>query len=171
LTGACEAVIVVVPAVLVVELYVPGADHLTAGAETRSGSVRAGLAALDAEATHVLIHDAARPLASSALVGRVIEGLRTGAAGVVPVIAVKDSLRTVDGESVDRTGFVAAQTPQGFELDALRRAHESGSVATDDATLLDRLGADVVHVEGESTNLKITEPHDLAIAEVLLRGC
>jgi 2-C-methyl-D-erythritol 4-phosphate cytidylyltransferase len=169
LRSACETVVVVVPAPMSGSLRVPGADVITPGGATRSGSVRAGLAAVGGAATHVLVHDAARPLASAALVGRVVAALSDGAAGVVPVVAVKDSLRTVDGASVDRTGFVAAQTPQGFEIDLLRRAHESGTVATDDATLLDRLGARVVHVEGESRNLKITEPDDLAIAEVLLR--
>jgi 2-C-methyl-D-erythritol 4-phosphate cytidylyltransferase len=171
LTPACEAVVVVVPPEYAATLTVAGADAVTAGGPTRSSSVRAGLAAVGDGATHVLVHDAARPLASGALVGRVVDALAAGSAGAVPVVAVKDSLRTTGGASVDRTAFVAAQTPQGFEIGALRRAHQTLSVATDDATLLDRLGASVVHVDGESTNLKITEPHDLAIAEVLLRGC
>lgn len=170
LKPSCEAVVVVVPDHVTSSIEVPGADVITAGRATRSGSVRAGLAAVGDGATHVLVHDAARPLASAALVDRVVAALRAGAAGVVPVVPVKDSLRTTLGASVDRTAFVAAQTPQGFEIEALRRAHRSQSVATDDASLLDLMGAPVVHVDGESINLKITEPHDLAIAEVLLRA-
>ncbi len=166
---SCDGV-VVVPASLISEVDVPGVEAIVSGGETRSDSVRAGLAAVGNDATHILVHDAARPLASTALVTRIVDALATGAAGVVPVVAVSESLRTVDGDPVDRARFVTVQTPQGFEVGALRSAHASTEVATDDASLLDRLGLGVVHVAGEATNLKITEPHDLPIAAALLHG-
>ncbi len=165
-------VVVVVPqdrwSDLCVELADLPVDAIVPGGATRSDSVRAGLAALGPEATHVLVHDAARPLATPALAERVVDALAAGAAGVVPVVPVTDSLRTVEGEPVDRSRFVAVQTPQGFRLDDLREAHRSDQVATDDAALLDRLGLPVVHVDGETANLKITQPHDLRLAEALL---
>lgn len=170
LAPVCDGIVVVVPADSVAETKVEDADAVVGGGATRSDSVRAGLAALGPGATHVLVHDAARPLATPALAVRVLEALRNGASGAVPVVDVSDSLRTRDGKSVDRSRYVAVQTPQGFALEALRAAHASGEVASDDASLLDTLGLEVVHVDGESTNLKITDPHDLQIAEVLLHG-
>lgn len=168
LRPVCRGVVVVIPPELIDDIEIPTADRVVAGGADRSASVRAGLDAVAQDATHVLIHDAARPLASVALASRVLAALVDGAAGVVPVIAIGDSLRTTAGEAVDRSGFVAVQTPQGFEIGALRSAHESAPSATDDAGLLDRLGLAVRHVEGEVTNLKITEPHDLLLAKVLL---
>ena len=140
---------------------------LVAGGGSRSASVRAGLAALPGSATHVLIHDAARPLADHALIQRVVDAL-AGAEAVVPVVPVTDTLRRLTGGSANRDEFVAVQTPQGFELTALRAAHADGSEASDDATLIDALGGHVVHVEGDSSNIKITSPHDLVVAEALL---
>ncbi len=168
LREACEGVIVVVPQPLVGTIEIEGVHAIVAGGESRSASVRAGLGAIGAGATHVLVHDAARPLASAGLVERVTAALASGAAGAVPVVAVSDSLQTVDGEPVDRGRYVAVQTPQGFQIGPLRQAHANELSASDDATLLIRLGLSVCHVEGEPTNLKITEPHDLRIAEVLL---
>ncbi|MCP3988031.1 MAG: NTP transferase domain-containing protein [Actinomycetia bacterium] len=168
LQEACEGVVVVLPQPFVGQIEVEGADAVVAGGADRSASVRAGLSAVGAGATHVLVHDAARPLASAALVERVRGALEAGAEGAVPVVAVSDSLQTVDGVPVDRSRYVAVQTPQGFEIGLLRQAHASNPSASDDATLLARLGLSVCHVEGELTNLKITEPHDLHIAEVLL---
>ncbi len=164
----CGGVVVVVPPSVVSGLDVGPRVTVVAGGTTRSASVRAGLAAVPAEATHVLVHDAARPLATPELSQRVVAALAEGASGAVPVVAVADSLRTVEGEPVDRSRFVAVQTPQGFEIEALRRAHQGDDVASDDASLVDRLGLEVVHVEGETTNFKITQPHDLQVAEVLL---
>lgn len=168
LRSACSGVVVVVPAGLVDEIIVPSADRVVGGGSDRSASVRAGLAAVSRAATHVLVHDAARPLASAVLVARVVAALEEGATAVVPVVPVSDSLRTVEGEPVDRSRFVAVQTPQGFSIDALRSVHASGSSATDDASLLSHAGFEVRHVEGEASNLKITESHDLRLAEVLL---
>ncbi|MDH4365327.1 MAG: 2-C-methyl-D-erythritol 4-phosphate cytidylyltransferase, partial [Acidimicrobiia bacterium] len=139
-----------------------------AGGHTRSDSVRAGLDALPVSASHVLVHDAARPLVTAEVVGRVRDALAGGAVAAVPVMPVTDSLRMMEGRAVDRSGLVAVQTPQGFRVDVLRLAHSEGDTATDDASLVDRLGLTVVHVEGDPTNMKITDPHDLRIAEVLL---
>lgn len=172
---ACEAVVVVAPPVAIdgpqaEGLQFDGLATVVPGGASRSASVRAGLAAIGRDATHVLVHDAARPLASPSLCRRVVDALQAGAVAVVPVVAVSDSLRTIDSEPVDRSRFVAVQTPQGFDVDVLREAHRLGGDASDDATLVDQLGRRVVHVEGEATNLKITEPHDLRTAEVLLHG-
>ncbi len=160
-------VVLVVPASEAERTDLPG-DVIVAGGASRSASVRAGLDAVPAQATHVLIHDGARPLVSAAIVDRVTAALAAGADAVVPVIPVTDTLRDVTGHAVDRSQFVAVQTPQGFELSILRRAHGADADATDDATLIDQLGGSVVHVDGEPQNLKITQPTDLSLAEVLL---
>lgn len=150
------------------ELSDTAADVTVTGGATRSDSVRAGLDALPATATHVLVHDAARPLVPDETSDRVVGALRDGADGVVPVVPVTDSLRTTEGVSVDRAGFVAVQTPQGFRVEALRAAHDGGADATDDATLVSQAGGDVRHVDGDPVNMKITDPADVRIAEVLL---
>lgn len=169
LRAVAEGIIVVGPP------FLGAADDLgvecrVAGGAERSDSVRNGLAALPDEATHVLIHDAARPLVPPAVVRRVVEALASGADAVVPVVPVVDSLRRVDGPAVDRTGFVAVQTPQGFRAEVVRQAHESGLQASDDATVVEQLGVPVTQVEGHDDNIKITYPRDLAVAEVLARS-
>ena len=141
---------------------------VVAGGASRAESVRAGLAALPGDATHVLVHDAARPLTSPELVQRVLAALESGADAAVPVVPVTDTLRTVGGNPVDRSGYVAVQTPQGFDLDVLRAAHSEGGEATDDATLVSLNGGTVVHVDGDVRNIKITVSQDIPIAEALL---
>lgn len=145
-----------------------GADVVVAGGATRAGSVRAGLAAVPPDAGIVLVHDAARPLASPSLFGAVLEAVRAGAEAVVPGVAVIDTLRDRNGGVVDREGLVAVQTPQGFRAEVLRRAHARGADATDDASLAEAIGAVVTVVPGEPWNLKITAPSDLAVAGALL---
>ncbi len=165
--SVCEQVVVVVPEEAASQL--DRADvTIACGGQTRTESVRNGLAVLDGATTHVLVHDAARPLASPAVVGAVVSALTDGAAGAVPVVPVTDTLRRRSGGHVDRDDYVAVQTPQGFDLPTLRRANESGLDATDDASLLDLLNIGVVHTMGDPANIKITVPHDLALAEVLL---
>lgn len=135
----------------------------------------AGLAVAPAETTYVLVHDAARPLASADLVRRVIERLRVGdVEAVVPSIAVRDTLKHVSGDvvdrTIDRTDLVVAQTPQGFTFEALVRSHEANDGdATDDAVLVERSGGSVVIVAGEDHNLKVTYPGDLAVATALAK--
>jgi len=147
---------------------VAGADEVVAGGATRSASVRAGLAVVPTGAEVVLVHDAARPLATAGLYERVVDAVRAGADAVVPGVPVHDTLRRLGGGVVDRDEVVAVQTPQGFRAEALRAAHLSADDATDDATLVERGGGRVVVVEGEPHNLKITGPDDLAVAAALL---
>jgi 2-C-methyl-D-erythritol 4-phosphate cytidylyltransferase len=144
-----------------------GADAAVAGGSTRAASVRAGLAAVPERASIILVHDAARPLATVMLYERVIGAVRLGADAVVPVISVTDTLRTLDGAAVDRDELVAVQTPQGFTASALRAAHRNEPEATDDASLVSAAGGTVVTVEGDRWNLKLTEPSDVVVAVAL----
>lgn len=149
-----------------------------AGGATRQDSVRNGLAAL-AEAAgpgdRVLIHDGARPLLSPALIDRVIAALDT-APGAIAALPVVDTLkRAQDGlaaATIERDGLWRAQTPQGFDLAAIRAAHETaaGQALTDDAAVADAAGLDVRLVPGEEDNLKITTEADLQRAERMLAG-
>src|SRR6185295_12179646 len=145
------------------------------GAATRQGSVRAGLEALASRAPEiVLVHDAARPFASPALIGRAITAAaKSGAA--VPVIAVADTVKRVDAAgtvtgTVDRAQLRLVQTPQAFRfatlLDAHRRAHAAGrDDFTDDAALAEWAGMKVATFEGEAGNVKLTTNEDFARAE------
>ncbi len=146
------------------------------GGDRRRDSVAAGLAAIDDDAGFVLIHDAARPLVTAKLVRSVIERLLVGdVAGVVPVVPVRDTLKRVAGdyviETVDRSDLVAVQTPQGFDLAALRSAHAvADGDATDDASMVESTGGTIAVVDGDPANLKVTYPEDLAVAEALRSG-
>ncbi|MGB6464817.1 MAG: 2-C-methyl-D-erythritol 2,4-cyclodiphosphate synthase, partial [Xanthobacteraceae bacterium] len=147
------------------------------GGGSRPASVRAGLEALAASAPPlVLIHDAARPFLSGALVGRAIAaGKMAGAA--VPGIAIADTVKAIDGaaivaETLDRTRLRIVQTPQAFAfdliLDAHRRAAEAGLDSfTDDAALAEWAGHRVSVFEGEAGNVKVTTNDDFARAEIL----
>lgn len=154
--------------------WVRGLDvRVVAGGATRRASVARGLAALEAAAETVLVHDGVRPLASAALLRRVLEAARSG--GAVPVLELRDTVKEVEGDRVvrtlDRSRLRRVQTPQGFPREALERAHrEAGTEgpATDDASLLEAVGLPVRTVPGEESNLKITTPRDLARAERLL---
>jgi 2-C-methyl-D-erythritol 4-phosphate cytidylyltransferase len=143
-----------------------------AGGATRSESVRAGLAAVPADATIVCVHDAARPLASAELYARAIDAVVAGADGAVPAVPVADTIKVVvDGTVVstpDRSTLVAVQTPQAFRASTLRAAHADGGDATDDAALVEAFGGRVVVVAGEAANRKITVPDDLDRAREFL---
>jgi 2-C-methyl-D-erythritol 4-phosphate cytidylyltransferase len=158
------------PAGVVVVGEVPGGIP---GGARRRDSVAAGLAVLPEGATHVLVHDAARPLATAALVRAVLTRLAVGDVdGVVPAVPVADTIKRIAGERIVetmvRSGLVAVQTPQGFRLEELRAAHDADDTdASDDAELVERHGGSVVFVPGEGSNLKITYPADLAVAEAL----
>ena len=168
---ACSGVVLVVPADCV-DAYQGRALRVVAGGPTRPSSVRAGLAAVPAEAEVVVVHDAARPLASERAWDAVVAAVLGGADAAVPCVPVTDTIkeRGDDGRLVtlDRGRLVAAQTPQAFRAEALRAAHSSVAETTDDAALVEAMGGRVVEVLGEATNLKLTEPFDLAVAEVLL---
>lgn len=141
---------------------------VTAGGATRSESVRAGIAAVPDEAEVIVVHDAARPLATGALFTAVTSAVAAGADGAVPVVPVTDTVRHTDNVPLDRSRLRAVQTPQAFRADALRRAHEEAPEATDDATLVESTGGKLSLVDGEPDNLKITTPGDLGVAEALL---
>jgi len=150
------------------------ADAVVAGADTRAGSVRAGLAAVPDEAEVVVVHDAARPLASVALFEAVVDAVRRGADAAVPGVAMADTVKAVDGvtvtETLDRSRLVAVQTPQAFAAGALRRAHAGNGEGTDDAALVEAVGGRVVVVPGEAANAKITTQYDLLVARALVDG-
>ncbi|MHB1138494.1 MAG: IspD/TarI family cytidylyltransferase [Microthrixaceae bacterium] len=168
--AVCDGVVLVLPAASLgsSDAAVPGATTVVAGGATRADSVRAGLAAVPQDAGVVLVHDAARPLASVELFRRVDSAVRSGARVVVPATAVVDTIRRVDGGVVDRDTLRAVQTPQGFDAELLREVHATGAEGTDDAGLAEVLGVEVVLVEGEPTNLKLTGPEDRIIAAALV---
>jgi 2-C-methyl-D-erythritol 4-phosphate cytidylyltransferase len=166
----------------VVVVLAPGAPwqapvgvSATSGGATRSDSVRAGLALVPADADVIVVHDAARPLASRRLFATVIDAIGAGADAAVPALAVVDTLKRLDDnqrvvETVPRAGLVAVQTPQAFRADVLRAAHDTEAVDTDDAALVEAAGGVVVAVPGERRNLKLTLPDDLELAQALVEG-
>jgi len=148
---------------------------LTAGGAERQDSVRIALALVSAESDVVVVHDAARPFASPRLFGESIRAAYL-AGGAIAAIPVSDTLKQVDGDAIvataPRIGLYCAQTPQAFRRELLARAHDEATrdriAATDDAELVERLGARVAIVEGSSLNFKITTRDDLAIAQAVI---
>ena len=165
---AADAVVVVVPADRAGDPE-PPASVVVAGGDTRSASVRAGLAAVPDDAEVILVHDAARPVPVPGVWKRVRDAIEAGADAAVPAIPVADTLRDLAGGTVDRGRVVAVQTPQAFRADALRRAHVGEPEGTDDASLVEAVGGRVVVVDGDPANIKITTPLDLSVAELLCR--
>jgi 2-C-methyl-D-erythritol 4-phosphate cytidylyltransferase len=148
-----------------------------AGGATRQESVFNGLQAVPAGTTHVLIHDAARPCATPALRDRVLDALKQHDA-VIPVVPATDTLvrmrgRRVEG-IVERRDIAAVQTPQGFRIDLILRAHReaktAGRESSDDGSLVLALGEPVATIEGERGNIKVTYRDDVAMAEAILQG-
>ncbi len=178
-----DEVVVVVPAAIASDppAWLRRPDvRLTAGGATRRASVRAGLAVLT-DAAVVLIHDAARPFVSAELVGRLARAAADGP--VIPVLELPDTIKRIGpadegGPSIrvqatlDRDHLRAAQTPQAFPCELIRRLHEAaaadGIEPTDDADLCERAAIDVRTVPGERFAFKITHPEDLAMAEWLV---
>lgn len=150
---------------------------LVAGGAERTDSARAGLAALPAECRIVLVHDGARPFAERDVIDAVVAAAREGK-GAVPALPVSDTLKRIDDGSpaivgtVPRDGLWRAQTPQGFPRALLEEAYAraDGAPATDDAALVEALGAPVVIVPGSTRNLKVTTADDLALAELMARS-
>jgi 2-C-methyl-D-erythritol 4-phosphate cytidylyltransferase len=151
--------------------------ELIQGGATRQESVYNGLQALPPEADRVLIHDGARCLATPELFDRSAKVLLS-CPGLIVAVPVKDTIKVVDEARIvrdtpDRSHLWAAQTPQGFEVKLLKKCHEAGREkgweVTDDAALFEKCGLPVRIVEGEETNLKVTTPVDLALAEFILR--
>lgn len=168
----CDGVVLVVPPDRVADDE-PTADAVVAGGETRSGSVRAGLARVPEGAEVVVVHDGARPLAERELWERVVAAVRAGADAAVPVVPVTDTLRWTaevapSRPPLDRAEVVAVQTPQAFAAPALRAAHRDEPEGTDDASLVEAAGGRVEVVPGDRRNLKVTDPSDLLVAEAVL---
>jgi 2-C-methyl-D-erythritol 4-phosphate cytidylyltransferase len=150
------------------------------GGESRQESVSRGLAALPPEAELVMIHDGARALVQPDLLAACGEALRQAAAagaGVIAATPVTDTIKQVDGSGMvtatpERSGLWAAQTPQGFAVRQLRRAHAEAAArgwsVTDDAALFERLGLPVRVLEAPPSNLKLTTRFDLTVAEAVL---
>jgi 2-C-methyl-D-erythritol 4-phosphate cytidylyltransferase len=152
--------------------------ELVQGGSTRQESVYNGLQALPAGADRVLIHDGARCLATPELFDRCADSLAIYD-GMIAAISVKDTIKVVDAamqiqDTPDRANLWAAQTPQGFSVPLLKRCHDQGKAqgweVTDDAALFERCGLPVYIVPGEETNLKVTTPVDLAIAQFILQS-
>jgi 2-C-methyl-D-erythritol 4-phosphate cytidylyltransferase len=151
---------------------------LIAGGVTRQESVYRGLLALPTGTEKVLIHDGARCLVTDTLLDRCSQTLEK-ASGLVTAIPVKDTIKVVEittgkiEQTPQREKLWAAQTPQGFDVALLKMAHEDatkkGWEVTDDSMLLEQMGHDVVVVPGEESNIKITTPLDLMIAEMILK--
>ncbi|EKV01859.1 2-C-methyl-D-erythritol 4-phosphate cytidylyltransferase [Leptolyngbya sp. PCC 7375] len=146
------------------------------GGDTRQESVSNGLQALPEDAKQVLIHDGARCLATPALFDRCTAAFAT-CKGFIAAVPVKDTIKQVNTFGIieatpNRSHLWAAQTPQGFDVALLKEAHQKGQnqgwSVTDDAALFEKCGLNVHIVEGEETNLKVTTPMDLAIAEFIL---
>jgi 2-C-methyl-D-erythritol 4-phosphate cytidylyltransferase len=165
---ACDGVVLVVHPDRLADAE-PDADAVVAGGLTRSESVRAGLAAVPADAQVVLVHDAARPRATTSLWRQVLAALDGLSDAVVPAVPVTDTLRELDGGTVDRSRFVAVQTPQAFVAAVLRQAHADGAEGTDDASLVEAIGGTVQVVDGEPANTKITTPYDLVAMQACVR--
>jgi 2-C-methyl-D-erythritol 4-phosphate cytidylyltransferase len=161
------------PAILVAEELGCGkVSACVAGGETRTESVRAGLAELPGDALVVLVHDAARPLLADDVVERVLAPLSDGWDGAVPGLPVADTLKRVgdDGaihETVSRDGLWAVQTPQAFLADVLRPAYAGEAAATDCAALVEAAGGRVKVVPGDPRLLKVTTAADLERVESL----
>ncbi len=179
-----------------------GGAIVPGGRIERWDTVKEALKHVDPLCTHIAVHDAARPMVSEALVGRVFEAAKQRPA-VIPGLAVSDSLKRAGEpvqaeadvadlilggeagggltlrpvhEAVDRSGLIAVQTPQVFERDVLVEAYaklEAGELdpagITDDAGLVQAMGVEVVAVEGEATNLKVTRVDDLTLCEALCK--
>jgi 2-C-methyl-D-erythritol 4-phosphate cytidylyltransferase len=178
LAAGCSQLVVVVPPAYrsdasdVVDRELDQARvTVVTGGETRQESVRKGLEVIDSDM--VVIHDAARPFVTTALIRRVIEGV-AAADGCVAGLPVNETIKRVQEgrviETVDRSELWRVQTPQAFKTASLRSAHEAASdmSATDDAQLVERDGGTIVMVRGEPANMKLTYEDDLAIAESLM---
>jgi len=166
LAPVVDQIIIAVPAGFEQQITELIGDGITvvSGGSTRSDSVRNALAVVTSE--FVLVHDAARALASTVLAQRVIAALRSGNSAVVPGLVEVDTVKSIDSmgcvtSTIDRSTLRRIQTPQGFSTQVLRDAHESGKEATDDAALIELLGGPVVVIDGEDRALKITTPADL----------
>ncbi|HEY2501373.1 MAG TPA: 2-C-methyl-D-erythritol 4-phosphate cytidylyltransferase [Mycobacterium sp.] len=182
-SGAVDTVVVAVPPDLTDEAKLILGDKATvvAGGADRTESVSLALSALSAATVpeFVLVHDAARALTPPELIVRVVDALRAGHGAVVPALPLHDTIKAVDANGVvlgtpERVGLRAVQTPQGFATDLLMRAYRACQDAgtadfTDDASLVEHLGAQVQVVDGDPLAFKITTQLDLLLAQSIVR--
>ena len=172
-----ELVIVLAPGVLAKLPPWLARDALTlvAGGTSRRESVSCGVASVNADSRIILVHDAARPFVSAAVIDRVLAA--AAAACVVPVLPLKDTVKETNemGRVVgtpDRSRLHAAQTPQGFPAAVIRSVHDdaarAATDATDDAELCELRGETVITVRGDELNFKITTMEDIRYAEWLV---
>lgn len=161
---------------IIADLRLKKTIELISGGSTRQESVYNGLQALPSHAKRVLIHDGARCLATPNLLNACSEAI-IDCLGLIAAVPVKDTIKVVKDNGVikntpDRQQLWAAQTPQGFDVKLLKQCHDEGIrqgwEVTDDAALFEKCGIEVRIVPGEETNLKITTPQDLAMAEFIL---
>jgi 2-C-methyl-D-erythritol 4-phosphate cytidylyltransferase len=182
-SGVVDRVVVAVPADRTnqAQLILGRDATVVAGGANRSESVSRALAALadDEEPSFVLVHDAARALTPPGLIVRVVEALRAGNSAVVPVLPLSDTVKAVDANGVvlgtpERAGLRAVQTPQGFATELLLRAYEraaepSGADFTDDASMVEHIGAQVRVVDGDPLAFKITTQLDILLAQAIVK--
>ena len=175
LAAGCDVVVVTAPQDELERFTAVLPDvTVVAGGATRQASVAAALQVLPSEVDVVLVHDAARGLAPSAVARAVIAAVRQGADAVIPVLPLADTVKEVDSagwvrSTLDRAALRAVQTPQGFRRLLLERAHESaaGGDSLDDASLVEALGLTVRTVPGDPAALKVTTPVDLLTVAAL----
>lgn len=171
-----DAIVVVAPPgweepaiILSEELVTSKVAAVVTGGATRADSVRIGVSEVPADALVVLVHDAARPLVTDDVIGRLLGALGEGADGAVPGLPLHDTVKRVDrgwvGETLPRDTLVASQTPQAFVAGSLRRALAPGDDATDCAALVEASGGRVRVVEGDPRLLKVTTTADLELVE------
>jgi 2-C-methyl-D-erythritol 4-phosphate cytidylyltransferase/2-C-methyl-D-erythritol 2,4-cyclodiphosphate synthase len=171
ISSVADQIIVTAPAGYEKEIQKLVGDEITVvtGGATRSESVRIGLSKVPSGAKYVLIHDAARALASPDLAKRVVAALASGDVAVIPGLAQTDTVKIVSADGIvtstpDRTAMRRVQTPQGFTFDLITKAHAQAGEATDDAALVESLGKPVRVIDGEERAIKITTPADMATA-------
>jgi len=171
ISSVADQIIVTAPSGYEKEIQKLVGDGVTVvtGGATRSESVRIGLSKVLCDAEYVLIHDAARALASPDLAKRVVDALKNGDVAVIPGLAQTDTVKVVDQNGIvtstpDRTSMRRVQTPQGFTYGLINQAHAQAGEATDDAALVESLGKPVRVIEGEERAIKITTPADMATA-------
>jgi 2-C-methyl-D-erythritol 4-phosphate cytidylyltransferase len=154
-------------------------SRVVAGGETRAQSVRHGLAAIS-DAEIVAVHDGVRPFVTPEEIARVVQAAKASGAAVL-VAPVADTIKEVEGNrivrTVTRSSLRRALTPQCFRLEILQRAYEAldqaeaaGVEVTDESFLVERLGVEIVAVEGSARNIKITREEDLTLAEAILES-
>ena len=171
LSPVCQLIIVTAPKGYEAQYTKILGDQVTVitGGVLRSDSIRLAISKIPENYEYVLVHDAARALASTTLASSILNQLIQGEQAVIPALDVIDTIKEVDNNgyvrnTLNRASLKAIQTPQGFSRSVLERAHQASEDATDDAALVEALGIAVKVVAGEQCALKITTPSDIASA-------